>query len=132
VRSVLDVLNTGFPGHEWIRASVTDDFTHEDHGPLHFPNADADTWGQQIESLWLTGADGQLRTGCRTVAVRGERFAALAVTVDFGNGMISEWAVVAGLDPTLALLQRSVFFDIDDVDGAILALDRLHKQAEEN
>ena len=38
-----------------------------------------------------------------TLAVRGERFAAVAVQIDYGNGMLRESIHVIGLDATLSL-----------------------------
>ena len=57
--------------------------------------------------------------------MRGERFAACALEIDYGNGMISETLHVIGLDPTMRRIQRTVEFDLDDVEGAIAELDRL-------
>jgi hypothetical protein len=65
-----------------------------------------------------------------TVAVRGERFAACVLEIDYGNGMVSETLHVVGLDPTMRLMQRTIEFDVDDVDGANAELDRLHSQAD--
>jgi len=67
-----------------------------------------------------------------TVAVPGERFAASVLEIDYGDGMISETLVVLALDPTLRLIQRTVEFDVDDVDGAIAELDRMHTEADAN
>ena len=60
--------------------------------------------------MWQTGA-GQPRWELETLAVRGERFAAVAVQTDYGNGMLRESINVIGLDATLSLLQRQVDFD---------------------
>ena len=73
---------------------------------------------------------GQPRWELETLAVRGERFAAVAVQTDYGNGMLRESIDVIGLDATLSMMQRQVDFDRDDVDGAIAELDRLHSQAD--
>jgi hypothetical protein len=64
--------------------------------------------------------------------VRGERFAALVVQTDYGNGFLRENISVIGLDATLSKLQRHVDFDLDNVDGAIAELDRMHRQADAN
>ena len=42
--------------------------------------------------------------------------------------MLSDGIMVIGLDATLRRLQCVVDFDIDDVDGAIAELDRLHAE----
>jgi hypothetical protein len=80
--------------------------------------------------VWQTGADGQPRWETETLAVRGERFAGVAVRVDYGNGMTFDAIQVIGLDAALSLLQRIVDFDPDAVDGAIAELDRMHSQAD--
>jgi hypothetical protein len=46
--------------------------------------------------------------------------------------VLSETIHVFGLDPALCMLQRTVHLDLDDLDGAIAELDRLHGQAEEH
>ena len=120
----------GRPTEEFVRASLTDDFTYQDRrsGPT-FADADAESFPTYVESYWLTGASGPPRFELETLAVRGERFAAVAVHVDY-DGLLLETISVVGLDATLGLLQREFDFDIDDVDGAIAELDRLHQQAD--
>ena len=83
-----------------------------------------------IETLWLTGTGGQPRFEAETLAVRGERFAAVAAQTAYGNGMLTESIHVVGLDATLSVLQRQVYFDRDDVDRAIAELDRIQSQSE--
>ena len=121
----------GCPSEKLARAGLTDDFTYEDRrsGPS-FPDADAETYSKIVLSVWQTGADGQPRWETETLAVRGERFAGVAVRVDYGNGMTFDAIQVIGLDAALSLLQRVVDFDRDDVDGAIAELDRMHGQSE--
>ena len=119
------------PAEEWVRAGLTDHFAYEDRrsGPS-FPDADAQSFPKIIESTWQTGAAGRPRIDSEMLAVRGERFAAVAVQTDYGNGMRSDYIQVIGLDATLTMLQRMVDFDSDDVDRAIAELDRLQSQAE--
>ena len=62
--------------------------------------------------------------------MRAERFAAVAVQTDYGNGMLRDNVVVIALDATLRMEQRQVDFDRDDVDAAITELDRMHSQSE--
>jgi hypothetical protein len=121
----------GSPPEGFVRAGLTDDFAFEDRrsGPS-FPDADAEAMPKVVASMWQTGADGQPRWERETLAVRGERFAAVAVQTDFGNGMLLETINVIGLDATLSLVQRQVQFDRDDVDGAIAELDHLQSQAD--
>ena len=127
MRSALALLSeSGSPSEQWVRAGLTDDFTYEDRrsGPS-FPDADAESFPRTVLSMWQTGAPGQPRFEPETLAVRGERFAAVAVRTVYGNGMVLETINVIGLDATLSLRQRQVNFDRDDVDGAIAELDRL-------
>jgi len=120
----------GSPTARFVRAGLTDDFAYEDRrsGPS-FPDADAESFPRVVLSMWQTGADGQPGFAPETLAVRGERFAAVAVQTDFGNGMLLETINVIGLDATLSKVQRQVQFDRDDVDGAIAELDRMQSQA---
>jgi hypothetical protein len=64
------------------------------------------------------------------LAVRGDRFAACRLDLDYGNGWVQDHVMVIGLDVTLTLLQVAIDFDADDVDGAIAELDRLSRQAD--
>jgi hypothetical protein len=119
------------PSERWVRAGLTDDFTFEDRRRgLSFPDADADSFPKVVVSMWQTGAPGQPQFEPETLAVRGDRFAAVAVRTVYGNGMVLETINVIGLDTTLRLRQHQVNFDRDDVDGAIAELDRLHRRAD--
>jgi hypothetical protein len=118
------------PSEAEVRAALTDDFTYEDRRTgVTFPDCDAESAPKLHVSNWQTGA-GEPRWESNPLAVRGERFAALAVRVDYGNGMLGDSVQVVGLDVTLSLVQRLVDFDIEDVDGATAELDRLHSQAD--
>ena len=88
----------GSPPEETVRAGLTDDFVYEDRRLLSFPDADAESFPKVILSTWQTGAAGQPRSDGETLAVRGERFAAVAVQTDYGNGMLAEYVGVFGLD----------------------------------
>jgi hypothetical protein len=122
----------GSPSEKWVRAGLTDDFVSEDRRRgLSFPDADAESLPKVVFSMWQTGA-GQPRWSTETLAVRGERFAAVAIQTDYGNGMLTEYIGVIGLDATLSRVQREVDFDRDDIDGAIAELDRLQSQADAN
>jgi hypothetical protein len=117
------------PSEEWVRSGLTDDFAYEDrrHG-VSYPDFDAETYPKYVLSIWQTGAGGQPRFEHKTLAVRGERFAAVAVQTDFGNGFLVEYISVVGVDATLNKMQRHVDFDRDNVDGAFAELDRLDSQ----
>jgi hypothetical protein len=118
----------GLPPEEVVRAWLTDDYVHEDRrrGPS-FPDADAESWPRMLGTIWETGA-GRPRFQAEILAVRGDRFAAALLQLDYGNGSLFESIHVVALDATLSLAQRAVEFDIDDADGAIAELDRLHSQ----
>lgn len=117
------------PPEEVVRAGLTDDFAFENRrSGVRFPSGDAESSSKIVLSNWQTGA-GKPRWELKTLAVRGERFAAVAIQQDYGNGMLSDGIMVIGLDANLRLLQRVVDFDIDDVDRAIAELD--HLQAED-
>ena len=127
-RDAFAFLNDGAPTEELVRAMLTEDFTYEDRrsGPS-FPDADAESVPKYVLSMWQTGA-GQPRWETETLAVRGERFAAVAIHTDYGNGMLLDSIDVFGLDATLRLEQRQVSLDRDDVEGAIAELDRLQSE----
>ena len=124
------VFGEGRPPEDLVRAALADDFAYQDRRRgWTFPDADVASYPKVILSIWQTGA-GQPRFETRTLAVRGERLAAIAVTIDYGNGMVVESIKVCGLDATASLVQHDIDFDLDDVDGAIAELDRLYRQSE--
>ena len=112
-------------------AWVTDDWAYEDRrrGPS-FAIVDAETHQRFVQSVWQTGAGRPEFAVTQILAVRGDRFVAARVRLDYGNGMLFESIHVLALDATLSLSQREVDFDLDDVDGAIAELDRLHSESE--
>ena len=119
------------PDPGWIRSGLSDDFSSEDRrrGPT-FPNGDADTYARFVESSWEVGSGHPRFTLRETVAVRGQRFAACVLEIDYGNGMFSETLHVVGLDPARRLMQRTIEFDVDDIAGAVAELDRLQSRAD--
>ena len=127
VAFVYAVFTEGPPPEDALRAGLADDFVYEDRrSGWKFPDGDAESYPKVLLSIWETGADGQPRFGMNTLAVRGERFAAISVVIDYGNGMVMESIHIYGLDARASLLQCDIDFDVDDVDGAIAELDRLH------
>ena len=127
------VFAEGSPPEDVLRAALSDDFAYEDRRRgWTFPDADAESYPKVILSIWQTGAAGQPRWDVETLAVRGERFAAIVLQIDYGNGMVTESIHVFGLDATLSLVQCDVDFDLDDVDGAVAELDRLYRQSEKS
>jgi hypothetical protein len=131
LRNAVSVLNESESPPHGTRSLLTDDFTYEDRrsGPS-FPNLDATTFPRFVATTYETGA-GRPRTSLPDVlGVRGERFAAVVYSIDYGNGMVRESITVIGLDATLRLAHRFIDFDVDDIDGAIAELDRLHSQAD--
>jgi hypothetical protein len=124
------VLTGGAPPEGLVRTWLTDDFAYEDRRRgLTFPDADAETYATILETIWEVGA-GRPRFQHEILGVRGERFAAAAVTLDYGNGMLFESIHLLALDATLTLVQRNVDFDIDDIEGANAELDRLQREAD--
>lgn len=118
-------LSCGIP--DWdIRAQLTDDFHYADHrrGRI-LGEIDANTWQRFILSTWQTGAGDPQFAVHGAHAVRGDRFAACRLDVDYGNGWIAESIHLLGLDPTLTLVQTVSDYDVDDIDEAIAELDRL-------
>jgi hypothetical protein len=131
-RNVAFFTDSASPPGAALRAGLRDDFVYEDRrrGP-NFPPADAESVPKYLDAIFQAGV-GQPRFASETLAVRGERFAASMFRLDYGNGMLHESILVTSLDATLSLLQCAVEFDLDDVDGAIAELDRMHRQADTN
>jgi hypothetical protein len=113
-----------------LRALLTEDYSYEDrrHG-VSFPSADADSYPDLVASAWDIGAGRPEFEVVAILAVRGDRFAAGHVRIDYGNGMLFESIHVLALDAEMRLVEREVDFDRSDIDAAIAELDRLHRQA---
>ena len=125
------VFAEGPPPEAVLRAALADDFAYEDRRRgWTFPDADAESYPQVILSIWQTGAAGQPQWDLETLAVRGERFAAMLLKIDYGNQMVTESVHILGLDATLSVVQCDIDFDLDDMDAVIAELDRLHQQSE--
>ena len=127
------VFAEGAPPEDVLRAALSDDFAYEDRRRgWTFPDADAESYPKVLLSIWQTGAAGQPRWDLEILAVRGERFAAIVLQIDYGNRMVTESIHVFGLDATLSLVQRDIDFDLDDVNGAVAEMDRLYRQSEKS
>ena len=91
LHNVFAHLAQGSPSEGWLRAGLTDDFEYQDRRTgLRFPDSDAESYPKLFMTIWQTGTGALPRFEHETLAVRGQRFAAVAVRVDYGNGMISE------------------------------------------
>ena len=124
-------LSAGPPTAALLRALLADDYTFEDrrHG-VNFPDADAESYPDVVLSAWQIGSGRPRFEVLKILAVRGDRFVAGLVRIDYGDGMLFESIHILALDPTLSLMQREVDFDPQDSDAAIAELDRLHSQSE--
>jgi hypothetical protein len=125
-------LSAGPPSAALLRSLLTDDYTYEDrrrHG-VSFPAADAASYPDLVVSAWQIGSGRPRFEVLEILAVRGDRFVAGLVRIDYGDGMLFESIHILALDPTLTLMQREVDFDPEDIDAAIEELDRLHRQTE--
>jgi hypothetical protein len=124
-------LDETLPQPSEIRSTLTDDFVGEDRrrGPTA-PTMDAESYAELMGSFRDVNAGRPRFILDEIVAVRGERLAVCRAGVDYGNGWTTESIQVLQLDATLTLVQRSVHFDADDLDGAIAELDRLHTEAD--
>ena len=88
LRNAYAFFESGLPTEKRLRAGLTDDFAYEDRrsGPS-MPDADAESYPKLILACGEPvrgNQDGRVET----LAVRGERFAAVAVQADYGNGML--------------------------------------------
>jgi hypothetical protein len=129
-RRTIRWLDETLPPPSEIRATLTDDFVGEDRrrGPTA-PIMDAASFSEVIGAFRDVNAGRPRFILDEVVAARGERLAACRAGVDYGNGFMTESIQVLELDATLTLVQRVVTFDVDELDGAIAELDRLHDEA---
>lgn len=96
------------------------------------PLADADEYLAQVLAWFETG-DGQPRFSVdEIVAVRGERLAVGRMSVGYSGGLRRETIAVVRFDPMGERTERYVTFEADDLDGALVELDRMHAEMEAN
>ena len=83
-----------------MRAALTDDFSMRIvAADRAFPTVMLSPFRNTSCPLWQTGAPGQPGLEAETLAVRGARFAAVAVHFDYGNGMLGGAIQVLALMP---------------------------------
>jgi hypothetical protein len=111
---------------------VTDDFVFQDgrsgfnFGRVEGPAA----YREWLTSLWdLTDQPPRLSVR-EVVAVRGRRCATVVVNIDYRNGTGAEYIECWRVDTTLRRADLAIAFDLDDVDGALAELDRMHAEIE--
>ena len=112
---------------------ITDDWTMDDRrsGGASFGRIDASGWGLFVSSAWEVG-EGRPRFSIpRVVATRDERCAAMVHAIEFESGLRNEFILCLCLDPELRREQRSVAFDLEDVDAAVAELDRMNADIHE-
>jgi hypothetical protein len=88
-RSIAFLNESGSRPEKRVRAGLTDDFTYRDQrsGPTFNIDADAESYAMLMQTYWETGAGRPRFEVLEIVAVRAERFAALVMQLDYGNGM---------------------------------------------
>ena len=100
---------------------ITDDWTMTDQrsGGVNFGQMDASGWTSFVGLTWDIGGGRPHFSIPAIVAVRGERCAAMVQVIDYEDGPQTEFILCLRLDAELGREQRSVAFDLDDVDAAI-------------
>ena len=92
------------------------------------PPCDAETWvGEQFVLEQLAG-EWPTYELAEVVAVRGDRLSVSRGVVHLGDVATMEFIVVAGIDEAGERAQIGYYFDPEDVDRAIVELDRLHAE----
>ena len=108
-------------------ATLPPDFVFEDRrSTINFGQMDAPEFQKYVAASWGLGDEPPQRSITEVLAVRGQRSAAYLQLLDLGNGSVVESVYCIRLTPDLQLPERSVQFDIEDVDEAIAELDRMH------
>ena len=98
-----------------------------------FRTLDAESTPKAVTSLWDTGRAANPISPCtRSSPYEATGSPRAGLLADYPNGWTTESIQVLELDASLSLLRRMFDFDLDDVDGAIAELDRLHSQADPN
>lgn len=114
---------------QYTGEDVTDDFAFEDRrSGFNYGLLDASAFPEMIRTTWDVGSGRPTWSIQEVIAVRGQRIAAIAVIVDYGNDMQNNVILSVRLDPKLQLLQRLVEFDIEARDAAIAEVDQMHAE----
>jgi hypothetical protein len=112
---------------------VTDDFVFKDRrSGFNFGHIEgAATYLEWLAHTWSLTDDRPHFSILEIVSVHGHRCAAVVMNVDYGNGMGVEHIECWRLDATLRRANLTVAFDLDDRDGAIAELDRMHAEIDD-
>ena len=114
-----------------LLGTLADDFVREDRRRLiDFATAT----GEELVAYalsWFDVGDGQPKfSTIGTVAVRGERLALVHWRVGYEDGMGTELLAVGQYDERVQITQRVIAFDLEDINAAIVELDRMHAEIE--
>lgn len=117
---------------EFTGDALTDDFVFEDRrSGFNYGRHDATTYREVSRSVFDVGSGRPIWSIPEVIAVRGQRVAATALVIDYGNEAYTDMIACVRFDPQLRRLQRRVLFDIDARVAAIAELDRMHAEIDD-
>jgi hypothetical protein len=117
---------------EFTGERVTDDFVFEDRrSGFNWGLVDASAYAEAARSVFDVGSGRPSWSIPEVIAVRGQRIAAFALVVDYGDDTYTDMIVCVRFDPRVRLLQRRVLFDIDARDAAFAELDRMRAEIDD-
>ena len=111
-------------------AMVADGYVHQDRRSLiSLPDMDRAAWAEEGVSFQRDSGM-ELGREREVLAVRGDQLHLSRWTIRYRDGWVREFLTVGhwGGEPLQA--RRTVMFDPDDVDAAMLEIDRLHAEIE--
>lgn len=108
-----------------FRSGKADDFARIDRRRfVAVPDSDRDDWFESMQAYWNLGKGAASFRVAEVLAVRGERLVLFRARDEYDDGTATEMLIVNALAADMRT-QRSVMFDVDDVEGALTELDRL-------
>jgi hypothetical protein len=114
---------------QW-KSGMADDFVRVDRRRVvAVPDSDRDDWFESMQAYWNLGKGTPSFQVAEVIAVRGERLVLFRSRIEYADGTATEMLIVNALADDMRP-QRSVMFDVDDLEGAFVELDRLHAEIE--
>jgi hypothetical protein len=115
-----------------LRPLLTDDFVRVDHRRLvGVPGAvGPDEYVEQQLSFAEPGTERPTPQLLGVLGTRGNRCIATRSRLVYPNGTASDMITVRAFDAAVERCARLVIFDADDIESALVELDRLHAEVE--
>jgi len=110
-----------------VAATLADDYVQQDRRKI-VGTPDQSKAAVIEDAVWFGGDVGYAAIKSEVLAVGGDRLALTRVAPRYGNGFENEFLTLIELDEACSLIRRVALFDVDDLDAAMMELDRLNAE----